>query len=61
MPIVDMEPHDLTPLHAVAKKAAEDAGRNAKAAPNLLFAPILWALQDALKAGVLTVVEQSRQ
>lgn len=42
-------------LHELAKKAAEDAWRNAGVAPQLLFAPILWALEAAHDAGVLEV------
>lgn len=34
-------------LNAVAKVAAERAGKNASVAPQLLFAHILWAMQDA--------------
>ena len=37
-------------LNAVAKDAAERAGKNASVAPQLLFAHILWALQDAFPA-----------
>ena len=41
-----MNPHH----HALAKDAAERAAKNASVAPELLFAPILWAIQDAALA-----------
>jgi len=34
-------------LADIAKDAAERTARNAGVAPQLLYAPILWALQDA--------------
>ena len=44
-----------TILKAIAQKAAEDAGANARVAPQLLFAHILWTLEAAAEAGVLEV------
>ena len=37
-------------LHDAVKDASERAGKNASVAPQLLYAPILWAMQDALSA-----------
>lgn len=34
-------------LAEIAKDASERAAKNASVAPQLLYAPILWALQDA--------------
>jgi len=34
-------------LEDIAKDASERAAKNAGVAPQLLYAPILWALQDA--------------
>ena len=39
-------------LHATAKDAAERAGKNAGVAPELLYAPILWAIQDTAVAAL---------
>lgn len=38
-------------LHAIAKDAAERVHKNGGCVPQLAFAPILWALQDALRSG----------
>lgn len=38
---------NLTPLQNIAKDAAERAAKNAGTAPQLLFAPILWALENS--------------
>lgn len=37
----------MTDLNAIAKAASEGVAKNAGIAPQLAFAPILWALQDA--------------
>lgn len=42
-------------LHGLAKKAAEDAGKNARVAPELLIDHILWTLEAAEEAGVLSI------
>jgi hypothetical protein len=42
-------------LHSLAEKAATAAGHNARVAPELLYAHILWTLEDAQEKGVLTV------
>ncbi len=36
-------------MRAIAKDAAERVAKNAKIPPQLAFAPILWALQNAAK------------
>lgn len=40
-------------LSRIAKDASERAGKSAGVAPELLFASILWALQDASKQGAI--------
>lgn len=39
----------MTDINHIAKEASERAAKNAGVAPELLFAPILWVLQDSVK------------
>lgn len=48
-------------LHAIAKAAAEGVHKNGGCVPQLAFAPILWALQDAFPAAALSAPSVTRE
>jgi hypothetical protein len=50
----------MSDMLELAKRIAERAGKNAKVAPELLYAPILWELQDDARSSADSAVEGKR-
>lgn len=50
----------MSDLKQIAKEASERAAQNSGAAPELLYAPILWALEEHLRDETWTITCRRR-